>query len=146
MWQVWLIASGVFLVIEIFTIGFLIFWLAIGSLFAMIVSLFTNNLVIQTSVFVFSSGVLIFATRPLVNRITKKDVVPTNVYSIVGKKAVVIQDIDWSTGKGQIKCNGEVWSAKTDEQINIPKDSEVEITRIDGVKAFVTPIKITTKA
>ena len=110
----------------------------------MIVSFFTSSIIIQTSVFVISSGLLIFATRPLVNKITKKDVTPTNVYSVVGKKAIVIEDIDWSTGKGQIKCDGEVWSAKTDEQINIPKDSEVQITRIDGVKAFVTPIKVVT--
>ena len=144
MWQVWLIASGIFLVIEIATVGFLVFWLAIGSLLAMIVSFFTSSIIVQTSVFVISSGLLIFATRPFVNKITKKDVTPTNVYSLVGKKAIVIEDIDWSTGKGQIKCDGEVWSAKTDEQIDIPKDSEVQITRIDGVKAFVTPIKVVT--
>ena len=144
MWQIWLIASGIFLIIEIVTIGFLVFWLAIGSLLAMIVSFFTDSIIIQTSVFVISSGLLIFVTRPLFNKITKKDVTPTNVYSLVGKKAIVIEDIDWATGKGQIKCDGEIWSAKTDEQINIPKDSEVEITRIDGVKAFVTPTRLVT--
>lgn len=142
MWQIWLLASGVFFIIEIFTIGFLIFWLGIGSLLAMIVSFFTNSVIIQTSVFVISSGLLIFATKPLVNRVAKKGMVPTNVYSVVGKKAIVIEDIDWATGKGLIKTEGEVWSAKTKEQINIPKGSEVEIESIEGVKAFVRPIKI----
>ena len=55
MWQIWLIISGVCLIIEIMTVGFLIFWLAIGALFAMIVSFFTNSLLIQTAVFVISS-------------------------------------------------------------------------------------------
>ena len=143
MWQIWLIASGVFFIIEIFTVGFLIFWLGIGALFAMLISFLTNNIIIQTTVFVISSGLLIFATKPLVNKITKKEVIPTNVYSIVGKKGIVIEDIDWSTGTGQIKSEGEVWSAKTNEQINIPKGTEVEIESIDGVKVIVKPLNVT---
>lgn len=69
-----------------FTVGFLIFWLGVGALIAMIISFLTSNIIIQTTVFVISSGLLIFATKPLVNKITKKETVPTNVYSIVGKK------------------------------------------------------------
>ena len=127
MWQIWLIASGIFFICEIITVGFLVFWLGIGALIAMLVSFFTSNIIMQMSVFVVSSGLLIFATRPLVNKISKKDVVPTNVYSLIGKKAIVTESIDCTTGKGQIKFEGEVWSAKSKEQINIPAGSEVEI-------------------
>ena len=143
MWKIWLIASGIFFIIEMFTIGFLIFWLGIGALIAMVVSFFVENIIVQTTVFVISSALLILATKPLVNKFTKKDnVVSTNVYSIIGKKAIVIEDIDWTTGKGQIKTQGEIWSAKTNEQIKIPKGSKVEIVSIEGVKAYVKPIKI----
>lgn len=130
MWQIWLIASGIFFICEIITVGFLVFWLGVGALIAMLVSFFTSNIIIQMSVFVVSSGLLIFATRPLVNKISKKDVVPTNVYSLIGKKAIVTESIDCTTGKGQIKFEGEVWSAKSKEQINIPAGSEVEIVSI----------------
>ena len=142
MWQIWLIASGIFFICEIITVGFLVFWLGIGALIAMLVSFFTSNIIVQMSVFVISSGLLIFATRPLVNKISKKDVVPTNVYSLIGKKAIVTESIDCTTGKGQIKFEGEDWSAKSKEQINIPAGSEVEIVSIEGVKAFVKPLKI----
>lgn len=145
MWQMWLIASGVFFIVEIFTLGFLIFWLGVAALITMIVSFFTTNLIIQTSAFVICSAILIFATRPLAKKLTKKDVVSTNVYSIIGKKAIVTEDIDWATGKGKVKSQGEVWSAKTNEQINIPKGSEVEIEKIEGVKVFVKPLKIISK-
>lgn len=141
MWQIWLIASGVFIIIEIFTIGFLFFWLAIASLISMLVSFITDSIIIQTAVFVISSALLIFATKPLVDKFAKKDKTATNVYSLIGKKAIVIKEIDWASGKGQIKIEGEVWSAKTNEQVNIPKGTEVEIESIDGVKAFVKPIK-----
>ena len=142
MWQIWLIAAGVFFIGEIFTAGFLIFWLGFGALLAMVVSFFTSNIIIQMAVFVISSGIFILATKPLINKITKKDVVPTNVYSIIGKPAIVIEDINWETGTGQIKVEGEVWSAKTNDSVIIPKGSEVEIESIDGVKAFVKPITI----
>ena len=143
MWQIWLIASGIFFILEIFTVGFLVFWLGVAALLAMLISFLTDSIILQTTVFVISSGLLIFATRPLVNKLTKKDTVPTNVYSLVGKRGIVIEDIDWSTGKGQIKSEGEVWSAKTNEHINIPKGTEVEIESIDGVKVFVRPLKMT---
>ena len=79
MWQIWLIAAGIFFIGEIFTAGFLIFWLGFGALLAMLVSFFTSNIIIQMTVFVLSSGLLIFATKPLVNKIAKKDIIPTNV-------------------------------------------------------------------
>jgi len=142
MWQIWLIASGIFFICEIITVGFLVFWLGVGALIAMLVSFFTSNIIVQMSVFVISSGLLIFATRPLVNKISRKDVISTNVYSLIGKKAIVTESIDCTTGKGQIKFEGEVWSAKSKEQINIPAGSEVEIVSIEGVKAFVKPLKI----
>ena len=138
MWQFWIILAGIFFVIEMATVGFLVFWFGIGSLIAMIVSLFTSNLAIQTAVFVFSSTILLFFTRPFVNKFTQKDNdVQTNAYSIIGKKGIVIKEIDPIAGKGQIKVGTEVWSAKSADDIKIEKGLEVEILEIDGVKAVV---------
>jgi len=142
MWIFWLIAAGIFFVGEMLTTGFLIFWLGIGSLLALLVSLFTPNLVIQTATFVISSIILICATKSFADKFSKKDTVATNVYTLAGKKGIVLEEINPTEGKGQIKVGGEVWSALCDENVTIPKDSEVEIVRIQGVKAFVTPIKI----
>jgi len=106
----------------------------------MLVSFVTDSIIIQTTVFVLSSGILIFATKPFVKKFTEKDNAKTNVYSLSGKKAIVTEDIDWKTGTGQIKFEGQVWSAKTEEQVNIAKGTEVEIVKIEGVKAFVKPL------
>jgi len=140
MWQIWLIAAGVFLILEIFTMGFLVFWLSLGCILAALVSLITDSIIIQTAVFVISSGLLIFATKPLIKKFAEKDNAKTNVYSLAGKKAIVTEDIDWAKGTGQIKFEGQVWSAKTIEQVNIAKGTEVEIEKIEGVKAFVKPL------
>ena len=144
MWYVWLILAGIFLIVEAMTVGFLIFWLSIGSLFAMITSFFTDNIFIQTAVFVISSTILIFATKPFVKKFTQaKSPIKTNVYSIIGKTGIVTQEINSIHSTGQIKVDGELWSAigENDSSI-IPKDSEVKILEVKGVKTIVTPIKI----
>ena len=138
MWVLWLIAAGVFFVVEMATVGFLVFWLGIGALLAMITSFITSNLAIQFAVFLISSTILIIFTKPLVNkfvRIPKE--VKTNAYSIIGKKAIVTVPINNIEGNGQIKIDGDVWSAKSYNNEDIPKNAEVEIVEIDGVRAVV---------
>ncbi|MCI8383492.1 MAG: NfeD family protein [Clostridia bacterium] len=142
MWQIWLIIAGICFMIEIMTVGFLVFWFAIGSIFAMIVSFFTDNLIIQTTVFIVSSTILILATKPLVQKfLHQNDTLKTNVYSIVGKIGVVTKDIDSIQSVGQVKVEGEKWSAIGLNDSNIPQGTEVEIKEIKGVKAIVTPIQ-----
>lgn len=141
MWQFWLILAGMFLILEIITVGFLVFWFSVGALVAMVASFFTNNIIAQASIFVIASTILLFATRPFVSKITKKDKeVKTNAYSIEGKTAKVIVDVDPIDGQGQIKVGGEVWSAKSYNDTVIPKDTEVLVEKIDGVKAIIKPL------
>ena len=138
MWQIWIIIAGLFFIIEMATVGFLVFWFGIGSLIAMIVSLFTANIAIQTSVFVFSSAVLLFFTRPLVNKLTQNDEdVQTNAYSIIGKKGIVIKEIDPILEQGQVKIGTEVWSAKTLGDKKVKEGTQIEVVKIDGVKVVV---------
>lgn len=140
MWQFWILAAGVFFIAEIITVGFLIFWLGIGALITMVVSLFTDNLLIQTTVFVISSTILIFATKPFVKKFAKNtSSLKTNVYSIVGKTGIVVEDINSILSTGQIKVDGENWSALGKDNVNIKKGTEVLIQEIKGVKAIVIP-------
>lgn len=138
MWQFWIILSGIFFIIEMSTVGFLVFWFGIGALIAMVVSLLTSNILIQTTIFIISSTLLLFLTRPFVNKFTKKDhEVQTNAYSIIGKRGIVLKDIDPINGTGQIKVGTEIWSAKSINDRKIEKGIEVEILEIEGVKAVV---------
>lgn len=142
MWQVWLIIAGLFFIGEIATVGFLIFWFGVGALIAMIVSLFTSNIIIQTTIFIISSTILIFATKPFVKKFADVKKTNTNVYSIIGKKALVIKTIDPIHSVGQIKLNGEVWTAESENNEIIEEGSEVEVLEIKGVKAIVKPTKV----
>ena len=139
MWQLWLILCGFFLVLEMITAGFFVFWFGIGSIFAMITSFFTDNLIIQTAVFVITSTILLFFTKPFVEHYLRKGkLVATNAFSIIGKVGIVTEDINTNEGTGQIKIEGDIWSAKSDGDKIIPAGTDVMIYKIDGVKAFVT--------
>ena len=141
MWKLWLIISGVFFIVEMCTVGFLVFWFAIGALIAMVSSFFIDSIVTQTAIFVISSTILLFATRPFVNKFAKTDnTKKTNAYSIEGKSGKVIKDINPIEGCGQVKIGGEVWSAKSFDDTCISQGTEVIVEKIDGVKAIVKPI------
>ncbi len=141
MWYVWLILAGIFVIGEVITSGFLIFWFALGSLIAMVVSLFIPDIIVQTTVFLISSVILILATKPLVKKFANIETVKTNIQSIIGKKGLVTKDINSIKATGQVKIEGELWSAIGKDDMDIPKGTEVEVSEIKGVKVIVTPIK-----
>ena len=133
MWQFWLIISGICLIIESFTLGFFVFWFSIGALLALIVSLFTTNIVIQSVVFVVSSTILLLLTKPLIKKFVKTPKTkPTNVYSIIGKEGIVLESIDNLNSTGKVKVNGELWSAISDS--NIEKGETIKVLSVNGVK------------
>lgn len=61
----------------------------------------------------------------------------TNAYSIIGRTGIVTKEINDLKGTGQIKIGGETWSAKTLSEETIPENTEIEVVKIDGVKAIV---------
>lgn len=147
MWQIWLIISGLFFIGEIITVGFLVLWLSMGSLVAMVVSIFAPDaIILQTSIFVISSALLILFTKPLVDKYITRKTVPTNVNTLIGKKAIVLSTINSLEATGQVKVNGETWSAKAESEEIIEKGTEVEILKVDGVKLLVKPCNVTSQA
>lgn len=141
MWQFWLILSGIFLLIEIFNVSFLIFWFSLGALVAMVASFVIHSVIIQATIFLVISTILLFVTKPFVNKILPKDsFIKTNSNSIEGKIGKVIVDIEPVEGKGQVKISGETWSAKSADSTYISKDTEIVVEKIEGVKAIVKPL------
>ena len=139
MWYIWLIAAIIFFAIEIATVGFLIFWLGIGALCAMVASFLTDNILIQTGIFVIVSAILIPITKPFVDKYIDRKTIPTNSYSLLNKTGIVTKTITSPDGIGLVKIDGEVWSAKSENNIEIQKDTEIQVLKIDGVKLIVAP-------
>lgn len=142
MWYMWLIAAGVFFIAEIITVGFMIFWLGIAALIVSVVSLFIENVFIQMALFVILSTLLLFITKPFLEKfvIKKDEKVATNAFAVIGQKARVIKSMDPITKLGQIKVGSETWTAKTKDDTLLQEGDVVTVDSIDGVKAIVSKV------
>lgn len=134
----WLIALAVFLVIEIITMGLTTIWFAGGSLVAFIASLLGVPVAIQIAIFFVISFVLLFFTRPVVEKRLNNSRTKTNVNSMIGKEGKVTEEIDNFNQKGTIVVNGLEWTARSsDDDIVIPNGAKVIVKDVQGVKAIV---------
>ena len=136
--MVWLILLAVFLVVEAITAGLTTIWFAGGALVAALAAYFGAGVVLQLLLFLVVSVVLLVFTRPLAVKYMNKDLEKTNVNSLLGKTAVVTQEIDNLAQTGQVRINDIEWTARTfDNSIKIPKDAVVEIEEVQGLKLIV---------
>ncbi len=134
---IWLIAFIVFAVAELATSMALVsIWFAVGSLAALILSVFKVPLWIQLVTFIIVSAILLVCTRPLAKRLSKNNV-DTNLKLNIGKTAEVIEDIDNSKAAGRIKLDGVYWSAVSQTGELIEKGSHVTVVKIEGSKLYV---------
>lgn len=140
-WTIWLIIAGTFAFLEIITTGFFVIWIGIAALLPMAYSIFfPEQYVTQVIIWAITSVILILLTKKLSDKIRPTST-PTNVYSVLGKRATVTQTINNDKAQGQVKVDGDIWSARADEIDNIiPEGSVVEILRIEGVKVIVKNI------
>ena len=139
-WIIWLIASAVMFLMEIFTVSFLLFFPAVGAFLAFLSAIFGASMQIQVIVFVISSILLIVFIRPIVTKFFKTNTVAMNSQSVVGKNAVVIKAIDNLHGKGQVKVAGEIWSATSSNDEDIEEGATVIVLKIEGVKLIVKKV------
>ena len=140
-WLLWLIVACAFAILEMVTAGFMVLWLSVAALVALLFSLiFPEAFAAQIIIWGVLSVVLLLFTKKFADKVNPAPV-PTNVYSVIGKKANVIVEINGEKSTGQVKVDGDVWSAKTEEfNAIIPVGSVVEILRVDGVKLVVKKI------
>ena len=139
---IWLVLLIIFAVAEGLTAGLVSIWFALGALASLIVSFFTDNVVIQVGLFVVVSLIAMAIIRPLARKYFTPHQVPTNFDRILGQEGIVTVAIDNLQAVGQVKVAGQVWTARSADDRPIPADSLVRILRIEGVKVYVEPVKV----
>jgi membrane protein implicated in regulation of membrane protease activity len=136
---VWLALTVVLAIIEVLTLGLTTIWFALAALVMIFLSFLPIPLVFQIFIFLVISSVLLFFTRPVALKKFKIGRVKTNVDSLAGMHALVIKQIT-EFDKGEIKLNGQIWSAKAENNAVINEGVKCEVVRIEGVHAIVRPI------
>ena len=139
---VWLMSLVVFVVIEIATMGLTTIWFAGGSLIALLLAVFETSFYMQLGVFLIVSIALLVVTRPLALKYFNKSVEKTNAEGLIGKQAIVVNQIHNLKEEGQVMIGGMEWSARAYEENGIiASGSVVEVKEIRGVKLIVSEIE-----
>ena len=137
----WLIISAVLIVTEIITLGLTTIWFAAGALVAALGAYVGLGIIAQLILFIVVSVILLELTRPLAIKYLNDKTVRTNADSLIGEIAIVTEDIDNIAGKGAVKIQGEVWTARsTEDEMTIEKEAKVQVLDISGVKLIVNKI------
>ncbi len=138
-WVIWLVIAIVMLIIEIATTGLATLWFAVGALIAMVMDLcgasVSSQIIVMAAVSVVCFVLCMIWIRPKLETLRKKNVQRTNADRLIGKEGIVIVPLNATEGKGQVKVDGQIWSAKADA--DIAEGVRVTVKSIEGVKLVV---------
>ena len=134
---IWAAAIVVFGILEAVTAQLVSIWFVFGAIAALIASFFNVSFAIQVVIFVAVTVLALVITRPLVKKFINPKKVKTNADKVVGQAGIVVQDINNVEATGQVKVDGQIWTARSTGNNVIASGNEVIIERIDGVKLIV---------
>lgn len=139
---IWLALMVVFLIAEAATVVTVSLWFAAGALVALVASLLGAAIWLQVVLFLAVSAALLAALRPVVRKHFTPRLTRTNVDSVIGSQGYVTADIDNVSAAGTVKLGAMEWTARSSTGAKIAAGTLVKVEKIEGVKAFVTPVEI----
>lgn len=135
---IWLGITVVAAIVEAAVTALVSVWFVPGGLAALVASLFGAPLWLQVALFLVVSGAALILTRPLVKRIQSRKTISTNADMVLGKTALVTEEINNLLGAGRVTVLGNSWSARSaDPESVIPSGEKVIVEKIEGVKLIV---------
>ena len=130
------------LIVEVATAGLATIWFAGGALVAFILRVLEVPLIWQVLAFVVISLLLLAFTRPMAVKYLNRKTERTNVLDkIIGRSALVTEEINNSLTTGKVVVDGMPWTARSSEEEQIiPVGTEVTVEQLMGVKCIVKPL------
>ena len=139
-WVIWLVVAVVLGVAEVLNLSFYLFPFAIGAAGAALVSLAGGGAVLAWPVFAVLTAVSFGVVRPIARRhVQMPPQIRTGTAALIGRHAIVLEDIDNDAAKGSVRLDGEVWSARAyDDDESFVKGDRVQVMEIRGAIALVS--------
>ncbi len=137
---IWIAAMVIFGVVEAVTVGLASIWFVVGSVAGLIAAICGGPVWLQIALFFVVSIVCLAATRPLVKKLLHKDVTATNADRVLGQTARVTESIDNAVPTGAVYVGGMTWTARSESGQPIPRNAQMKIVRMEGVRLFVEPV------
>lgn len=135
----WIVLIVITIIIELETADLLTIWFTLGAIAALISSALDADPMLQVSIFIGVSLILIVLTRPLTKKMMKTEIVRTNADKVIGMQAVVTKTIN-PDEIGEVKVDNSLWRAiNLDNQV-INVGERVVVNAISGIKLIVSKI------
>lgn len=134
---IWIAAIIIFGVVEAATAGLTSIWFVLGSVAGLIAAVCGGPVWLQVGLFFAVSIAALAFTRPLVVRLMKKDIRPTNADRVLNSVGRVTERIDNALPSGAVYIDGKTWTARSADGEVIEPDAAVRILRMEGVKLIV---------
>ena len=138
----WLGLMVLFLVIEAATVTMVSLWFAGGALAALAISAMDGSFLLQIIAFALVSTALLALLRPMARKHFTPKLTRTNVDSVIGMEGYVTADIDNVAATGTVKLGAMEWTARSVRGEKISTGTLVKVEKIEGVKAFVSPVEV----
>ena len=139
---IWLILAVLFLIAEAATVTMVSLWFAGGCLVALVIGMLGGSWGLQVGAALAVSAVLLACLRPMVKKHFTPKLTKTNVDAIIGSQGYVTADIDNMAATGKVKLGAMEWTARSVDGSLISKGTLVKVEKIEGVKAFVSPVSV----
>lgn len=134
-WHYWVIAGLLFVIIEILTFGFAFLCLFFGALAGALVAWLGYDFGIQILWFSIVSLIAFVTVRPILTKYfhnNNKDVL-SNISALIGRKAIVTEEINTNKNSGRVKIDGDDWKAITKDNQIIPIGDRVIVEEINSI-------------
>ena len=130
---IWIAVIAIAAVVELFTRKNIAVWFIPSALVALIIDFFVPNLLLQIAVALIPAviGVLLYVF------LFKRNASAANLgfETVIGERCVVVERIDTFAGCGEVKVNGQVWSARgVLDDDTYEEGVTLRIVAIEGVK------------
>lgn len=135
----WVALVIILALIEIFTQGLTTIWFCGGAAVSAVIAILGGGFPLQFAAFLIVSILLLVFTRPIAAKKLNSKVVATNAEALLGKTGVVVSVIKPFDG-GEVKLNGLVWKAISENSEEIENSSTVVVKSIEGVKLIVSKV------
>jgi membrane protein implicated in regulation of membrane protease activity len=139
---IWLIVVIIAAVVEGMTMGLASIWFVPPGLIVLLLSLTGIPMWAQITIFVVLSVLSFVFLYPWAKKNMKLGQTKTNYEAVIGKNGVVLISINNMKAEGQVKVDGQIWSAKSSiEDVIIEAGKEVKILDVKGVKLICEIVK-----
>lgn len=140
---IWVVLGVAFMIAEIFTLGFVLFWFGIGAIAAALAGYLGASIGLQFLIFAVVSIALTAMSRTILTRYLPHptDRILTAIDSLPGKVGTVTGASKGALNEGAVKVYGSTWTAYPVDDIALTEGEKVEVVEVKGSSIYVRRIR-----